>query len=327
MRKGKGKGQHQVWILEEGREQNMKLDALIIGGGIAGLQGAIQLGRYGYRVLVVDANEGRSSMCRSYHNILGWPDGIGGPELRELGRMQAERLGVRFLRGWASDAQSIPGGFRVKVEGQELEAKTMLLATGVKDRFPELPGLRGCLGITIYVCPDCDAYEIRGRSTLVLGSGEVGARMTLTLSRWTNRLVYLNHEQKPVSENLLGELERRGISHLPEQAERVLLEPGSSGLFQGLILRGGRVIEAERGFIAFGGNDVRSDLAAKLGATLHQNRHVEVDPRTKETSVKGLWAAGDIGVHAEQVTVAMGEGAIAAIWMHKALTKMEEEGS
>lgn len=305
----------------------MKLDALIIGGGIAGLQAAIQLGRYGYKVLVVDADEGRSSMCRSYHNILGWPDGVGGPELRELGRKQAERLGVRFLKGWASDAQSIPEGFRIMVEGQELEARTMLLATGVKDRFPELPGLRDCLGITIYVCPDCDAYEIRGRSTLVLGSGEVGARMALTLSRWTDQLVYLNHEQKPVPENLLRELTYRGIPHVSEQAERVLLEPGSSGLIQGLVLRRGKIIEAERGFIAFGGNDVRSDLARRLGAKLHQNSHVEADPRTKETSVKGLWAAGDIGVHAEQVTAAMGEGTIAAIWMHKTLTKMKGEGN
>src|SRR3954449_8067559 len=76
----------------------MNFDCIIIGGGIAGLQASIQLGRYMHKVLVIDSGYGRSTLCRSYHNILGWPDGISGEELRRLGRQQAEKLGVAFVQ-------------------------------------------------------------------------------------------------------------------------------------------------------------------------------------------------------------------------------------
>ena len=82
---------------EEGRAVMEQYDSMIVGGGIAGLQAAIQLGRYEHRVLVIDAGYGRSTLCKSYHNLLGWPDGVSGEELRRLGRLQAEKLGVTFV--------------------------------------------------------------------------------------------------------------------------------------------------------------------------------------------------------------------------------------
>ena len=84
-------------------------------------------------------------------------------------------------------------------------------------------------------------------------------------------------------------------------------------------LADGRTIEADRGFTAFGGNEVRSSLGAQLGAKLSHNRHIETDSRTKLTSVRHLWAAGDVAVHSEQSAIAMGDGSQAAIWMHKSL--------
>lgn len=83
----------------------MLYDCIIVGGGIAGLQGAIQLGRYQHQTLVIDAQDGRSTLCRSYHNILGWPDGVSGKELRERGKTQAEKLGVQFTQGEVKKAK------------------------------------------------------------------------------------------------------------------------------------------------------------------------------------------------------------------------------
>ncbi|MEC0247881.1 FAD-dependent oxidoreductase, partial [Paenibacillus chitinolyticus] len=92
----------------------MTYDSIIVGGGIAGLQAAIQLGRYGHRVLVIDAGYGRSTLCANYHNVLGYPDGISGEELRRTGRGQAEALGVAFAEGLAVRlAGSLESGFRV----------------------------------------------------------------------------------------------------------------------------------------------------------------------------------------------------------------------
>jgi len=304
-------------------------DSIIVGGGIAGLQAAIQLGRYEHQVLVIDAGYGRSTLCRSYHNILGWPDGISGEELRQIGRQQAEKLGVQFFPDEVvhAVAKGKPGeGFELwGKSGKGFEAKTVLLATGLIDRMPEISGLKPCLGLTVYVCPDCDAYEIKGLRTLVMGSGAAGANMALTISPRTQELTYINHELRPVQKEILSELQQKGIVYIAEEIEEVIA--GSNGSFHGVRLMSGKKIEADRGFIAFGGNEVKSDLARQLGAERMENRHIVTDPRSKMTSVPFVWAAGDVGVHAEQVTIAMGEGAQAAIWMNKALLMMKEEAN
>ncbi|MCZ8513282.1 NAD(P)/FAD-dependent oxidoreductase [Paenibacillus filicis] len=301
-------------------------DCLIVGGGIAGLQAAIQLGRYRHKVLVVDKGIGRSTWCRSYHNILGWPDGISGPELRRLGRQQAEKLGVEFRQDEVIAAAK--NGKDVEAacaSGGSIRGKTLLVASGVTDRFPPIPGLMPCLGLSVYVCPDCDGYETRNRRTIVLGSGPVGANMALTLKHWTDKLVYVNHERAVVGSELLDRLQREGIEYFEEEIESVVAPGhGPDGAFGGVRLRSGGLVSGERGFIAFGGNEVHSDWTRALGLERLDNWHIVTDPRTKQTNVPGIWAAGDIGVHAEQVTVAMGEGALSAIWIHKELQQRLE---
>jgi thioredoxin reductase (NADPH) len=302
-------------------------ETIIVGGGIAGLQAAIQLGRYGHHVKVIDSGYGRSTLCRSYHNILGYPDGISGAELRRIGRLQAERLGIEFAEDEVVTA--IKHGDTFELQGNNnpehtYRAKTVLLATGVLDRFPDIPNLVPCLGLTVYVCPDCDGYEVRGRRTLVMGAGDTGAGMALTLSYWTNDLIYVNHEKKPVREELMNQLQSKQIDYREEAILEVIAggEP-ARGSFAGVVLERGEQLQAERGFIAFGGNEVKTGIADMLGVERLENRHIVTDPRSKETSVKHVWAAGDIGVHAEQVTVAMGEGSLAAIWIHKALMSQQ----
>ncbi|MDF2658126.1 MAG: dependent oxidoreductase family protein [Paenibacillus sp.] len=295
-------------------------DCLIVGGGIAGLQAAIQIGRYGHAALVVDKGDGRSTLCRSYHNLLGWPDGVSGSELRRLGRVQAESTGVRFVKDEITDAVRQEEWLELAGAERTYKARTVLLATGIVDRFPDLPGLVPCLGKTVYVCPDCDAHEVRNRKTIVMGSGDTGAAMAITLSGWTGDLLYVNHERKPIKQELANQLKEAGIAVIPERIVAVLEK--DDGVFGGITLRDGGDIWAERGFIAFGGNEVRSGLAKKLGAERHENGHIMTDARTKMTTVPNVWAAGDIGVHSEQVAIAMGEGSQAAIWMHKALSRM-----
>jgi thioredoxin reductase (NADPH) len=306
-------------------------DSLIVGGGMAGLQAAIQLGRYGDRVLVIDSGYGRSSLCRSYHNILGWPDGVGGEELRSKGRKQAESFGVEFVLDEIVEASSSANTNPIGAEqgrfelvgksGERYQGQTLLLATGLMDRFPDLPGLVPCFGLTVYVCPDCDGYEIKDRSTIIMGAGDVGAEMALLLADLASVMVYVNHERKQVKAEALEKLKNKGIDHVQEEIAEVLSD--GNGKFEGVKLASGKILEAERGFIAFGGNHVKSELAKQLGVERLENRHLVADPRTKMTNVRHLWAAGDVGVHSEQVTIAMGEGTQAAIWIHKALVQSD----
>lgn len=301
----------------------MTYDCIIVGGGIAGLQAAIQLGRYSsHRVLVMDSGYGRSTLCHQYHNILGFPDGISGEELRRLGRDEATRLGTEFVQGTAIHARKHEGIFDIEMEeGVVYSSRTLLLATGLTDRFPKLEGLEACLGNSVYVCPDCDGYEVQDRSTVVLGAGKAGASMALILSARTNHLVYINHERSEVPNELMAKLKEKEIEYREAAISEIIT--GKPGCFEGVRLAGGDVIRAERGFLAFGGNHVHSELAEQLGVRLLDNRHIETHHRSKMTNVENVWVAGDLGAHAEQVTVAMGEGAMAAIWIHKVLSGMQ----
>ncbi|NIK76755.1 thioredoxin reductase [Paenibacillus castaneae] len=300
----------------------MRFDCIIVGGGIAGLQAAVQLGRYRHKVAVIDAADGRSRLCRSYHNLLGWQDGVSGAQLLAAGREQAERLHVQFIRATADTVREESGGFVIHTNtGETFHGKRLLLATGVKDRLPPFPELLPCMGISVYICPDCDGYEVADRRTIVIGSGNPGANMALTLMHWTTELIYVNHELAALDEQLFHQLEQHRISYIKKSIHSVITQQSS---FKGVELSDGTVLEAERCFVALGGNIVRSDIAEQLNVQLSDNKHILVDARTKKTSVQHVWAAGDVTAHSEMAAIAMGDGSQAAIWIHKSLIEAIE---
>lgn len=293
-------------------------DCIVIGGGIAGLQAAIQLGRYNHDVLVLDSNQGRSTICKCYHNILGWPDGVSGLDLRRLGKQHAEKYGVSFVQDKVLSLQKQDGAFIMGTEkNDQYEAATVFLATGLVNQLPDIDNLKPCLGKNIYVCPDCDGYEISGKPTVVLGSGNTGANMAVTLTYWSKDLVYINHGQTPIDENAFEALESYNIPVIHEAIKKVILDEDEN--LKGFMLSSGQIVEAERGFTGFSGNKMNYELAEQAGVALNEKKHVIVNPRTKETNVEGIWAGGDLIAHSEQTTIAMGDGSQAAIWIHKRL--------
>ncbi|WP_322906194.1 NAD(P)/FAD-dependent oxidoreductase [Paenibacillus campi] len=308
-------------------DSNTYYDCIIVGGGIAGLQAAVQLGRYSaHRVLVIDAGVGRSTLCQNYGNLLGFPDGVSGEQLREIGRQQAEPLGIEFHQDRILEAKRQDDHFLLKgAEGESYRARTLLIATGLIDRFPRLPGLTETLGFSMYVCPDCDGYEIEGRRTVVIGAGEAGAQMALILAPRTDQLLYINHEGTSFKPETMKRLQEHGIDYIESAVDRV--EHSGDGMLEAVKLKDGQTIEAERGFIAFGGNHVNSELAEQLGVETLHNHHIEVDARSKMTNIEHVWVAGDLAAHSEQANIAMGEGAQAAIWIHKTLSRMKNNTS
>ena len=225
-------------------------DSIIIGGGIAGLQGAIQLGRYKHRVLVIDAEDGRSAYCHSFHNVLGYPDGVSGPELRQTGRLHAQTLGVEFMNDKVASAENQGGVFTVETEsGSKFEGRTLFIATGIVDRIPPFPELKPCLGVSVYVCPDCDGYEVSNQKTIVMGSGNPGANMALTISYWTDDIIYVNHEEKDVDSELLEKLAQKGIEHRKEAISKVYADGPD---FHGVELPGERLWRRKKAFWLLG---------------------------------------------------------------------------
>ncbi len=293
-------------------------ECIIVGAGIAGLQAAIQLGRYMHKVLVIDNEDGRSNLCRGYHNILGWPEGVSGETLRELGRKQAAKYGIEFRKDFVIEAKKNNGVITVKTEaGIIYRTTTILLSTGIKDRIPLIKNINPCLGISIYVCPDCDGYEVRDQHVLLLGAGKTGANLALTLTYWTKTITFINHDAKELEQSLLDQLAKKNISVINEQIDTIVTKNETD--FKGVKLKNGQTVQGDKGFIGFGGNAVHSELAKQLGVERLENKHVLVDPRTKETNVSNVWAAGDLVAHSEQVTIAMADGCQAAIWIHKRL--------
>lgn len=296
----------------------MKYDCIIIGGGIAGLQAAIQLGRYQHQILVIDNHKGRSSLCKEYHNILGYPNGISGDKLRKIGKSQAEQLGVEFQFETALHVEKKDKFFIVTTANQSTYiGKRLLLATGISEQIPDLEGIYSCLGKSIYLCPDCDGYEVRNQKTVVIGTGNKGASITKTLSYWTK-----NYDSSPITDHYDQYLKKNHIPYYTAQVTKLHIE--SESQLTGITLESGEFISTNHAFLAMSGTKVETDLAKQLNVERMENEHIIVNPRTKETNIKHVYAVGDITVHSQLLTVAMGEGAQAAIWIHKSLLKEDE---
>lgn len=163
-------------------------DVLVVGAGPAGLEAALVLARAGRSVVVLDGGPGRNAPSAHAYNVFT-RDGTPPAELRRIGREQAERYGARFFSTEATHATADADGVRVSLaDGTEVTARRLLLATGVVDELPAIPGLAKAWGETVVHCPYCHGYELRGRPTAVLSRGEMAAEFARTLTGWTDRL-------------------------------------------------------------------------------------------------------------------------------------------
>jgi thioredoxin reductase (NADPH) len=303
--------------------QDDVLDCLVIGGGPAGLTAAIYLGRFGRRFLVVDAGDPRAAWIPVSHNIPFFGEGIPGPRILERQRGHAEQYGTRVLRGTVTELRKAPGdriGFVATVEEEggaprRIEARRALLATGSVDVEPDLPDLPGAVrrGLVRY-CPICDGYEARGRRTAVIGHGARGAGEAGFIARTYSADVTLLTLGKTMDDLEPGERER-----LEGQGVKIVEQPVAA-----LDVRGGQIAALRTG----GGEELRFDvlysalgleyrtgLARALGAEHDAQGALAVDAHN-QTSVNGLYAAGDVARGLDQIVVAMGHAAVAATHIH-----------
>lgn len=295
------------------------LDCLIVGAGPAGLTAAIYLTRFRRRIAAVDAGESRARGIPRSHNFPGFPDGIPGLELLERLQTQARALGAEIILDRVNQLQgNFDTGFVAQLSLQKLEARTVLLATGVRDLEPALEGFVAARqqGLVRY-CPVCDGYEYRDQRIGVIGNGEHGIREVEFIRTFSDRLTYI-----PVdgADSLLPEWRER----LAAQQAAVLDRPIRIATATDAPLR----IETAAGesqpfdvvYCALG-CVVRSELALQLGAQCDGQRCLVVDAHL-HTAVPGLYAAGDVVSSLDQLAVAMGQAAIAATAIHNQLRKL-----
>lgn len=292
-------------------------DAVVVGAGPGGLTAAIYLGRFRRRFVVIHDGDARAGWIPTSHNHPGFPDGIGGPDLLARMTAQAERYGARLMRGKVERIERADGLFHLTVAtGETLAARHVLLATGVTDNEPKLPDLFDLVqkGL-IRICPICDGYEVIGQTVGVIGNGEKGAREATFLRTYSDA-VTLIHVGEP---QILGAEARRalaeqGVDIVDSAITAVQIEDdhiraldfGSGGM---------RAFDAVYSAL---GSTPRAMLADQLGAESDPGGCLQVDGH-QQTSVPGLYAAGDLVRGLNQISVAQAEAAIAATDIHNQL--------
>lgn len=291
-------------------------DCVVIGGGPAGLTAAIYLGRFLRSTLVIDAGAGRAASIPTTHNLVGFPEGISGEDLLLRMGQHAARYGAELVSGVVKSIALAETGFVVDMASRTFEARTLLLAQGVINHKPRLAQAAHDRGVSrglIRYCPICDAYEVRGKRVAVLGCSEHGAAEAIFVRHYSDAVTLLTQDAAILSRADRADLARSGIAvHLA--AVRSLLVNDDDIL---VTLSDGRSLSFDTLYVALGTSG-RSELARMAGAELSASGCIIVDDY-QQTSISGLFAAGDVVEGLDQIAVAAGQAAKAATAIHNLL--------
>jgi len=285
-------------------------DAVVVGGGPAGLSAAGWLGRYRRRVVVLDGGEHRNRWVEHSHGYLSRDD-ADPKELLRLAREQVTAYPTVELRSGHAHAahRADDGTFVVDSSLGPLQAKRVVLATGVVDAFPEVERFFEHYGADVFHCPTCDGYEAKDCEVVAFGWSSQVAGFALTLLEWAAKVTVVTDGSRfEGDETCRRALERHSVDVLEDDAVELL---GTRGAMRGVRLRGGAVLPCQLAFFSIA-HHPRTELAAELGCRLTGEGCIEVDQEGL-TSVPGVYAAGDVTPGMQLVQVAGAKGAVAGV--------------
>lgn len=288
------------------------LDVIIIGGSYSGIAAALQLSRARRRVLVIDAGVRRNRNASHSHGFVG-QDGVDPAAIAAKGRSEVLAYPTaKWLEARAEFASRTESGFAVVANGERYEAQRLILALGVVDDLPDVPGMSERWGKSIFHCPYCHGYELDQGKIGVIATGPMSVHQAMMLPDW-GPTTYFTRRFQPTPEERLG-LERRGVT----------IEPGDVKAIEEqatVRLRDGRALTFAGLFVA-PKNRVLGSFAEDLGLELEDGpmgRIIKADPMTKQTSVPNVFACGDAALPAGSVTFAVADGARAGFGAHRSL--------
>ncbi|MEY9925925.1 thioredoxin reductase [Catenulispora sp. GP43] len=297
-------------------------DVVIVGGGAAGLSAALMLGRARRSVLVVDARAPRNAKAGHMHGYLS-RDGMPPMELLEHGRDEVLSYGGVIVTDYAEKAEPTEDGFRVTLaSGCVATGRQLLVATGLTDVLPEIPGMAELWARDVHVCPYCHGWEVQDGPLATVATGPFSTHHTLLLRQWTEDLVYVLNGH-PLEDADRAKLTARGI-RIEERPLQRLVE--KDGRLSALELADGTLLAREAVF-----------LVPKLEAnsTLLDTLGCEKDPETGwikagvggRTSVPGVWVAGNVADPANGVIAAAGAATLTAAQINTALVEADVEAA
>ncbi|OUC98104.1 NAD(P)/FAD-dependent oxidoreductase [Streptosporangium minutum] len=282
-------------------------DVVVVGAGAAGLNAALLLGRARRKVAVIDAGEPRNAPAAHMHGFLS-RDGLSPATLLELGRAEVARYGVRLIQG---RVEQIDRGYHVRmVGGPVIKGRRVLVATGLRDELPDIPGVHERWGKDVLHCPYCHAYEVRDRPLAVLGTHPGAVHQALLLRAWSDDVAFFPHALELTAQDR-ERLEARGLRVVEGEIKRLVVD---GDRLHGIELADGRAVPRAAAFL-FPRMVPRDELLTHLGCDKDDNGWVATD-RTGRTGVAGVWAAGNVIDPRAQVVTAAGMGSAAAFAMN-----------
>ena len=302
-----------------------RFDVVIVGGGPAGLSAGLVLGRACRRVLICDSGHGRNAPAAAVHGFLT-QDGTPPAELRRIGREQLKPYDVALHDGMVTDAKKVEGGFEVTLDDTEVVAcRKLILATGLADGLPEIPGLKEFWGDSIILCPYCHGWEFKGQPWSFIAAPEDVIESATLLLGWTKRLSLLTNGPVDLPAATRDWLSNRSIEVFQERIERL---EGDDGKLKAIRFERGRRLQCSVLYLRSRFRQA-SNLAEKLGCELIESGFtagmVKTDPMSV-TRVEGVYVIGDASAGPPIVASAVAEGSMAAGAANRAML-IEDSGS
>jgi thioredoxin reductase len=278
-------------------------DVVVVGGGAAGLAGAVALARSRRSVLVVDAGDPRNAPASHVHNFLS-RDGTPPADVYAVGRQEVARYGGRVETGRVTALSRSGERFAVQIGGRAVTARRLLVATGVRDELPQVPGLAERWGVDVLHCPYCHGWEVRGRRIGILATGPATMHQALLFRQLSTHVTVLAHTGPELSGEQREQLSALGIPVIQGTVTKV--EAGDGGL-TGVRLADGTRVSLDALIVA-PRMTARAELLAPLGLAPSEvtmggqviGTQIEADP-SGATSVPGVWVAGNLAAINAQV--------------------------
>ncbi|HEX3732267.1 MAG TPA: NAD(P)/FAD-dependent oxidoreductase, partial [Mycobacteriales bacterium] len=281
-------------------------EAIIVGGGPAGLSAALTLGRTHRTVLLLDSGRGRNAAADATHNLFT-RDGAPPEQLCEIGRDQLSNYpSVKIRNSEAASAKEVPDvGFEVTLsDGSTAAGKRLLLASGLVDNLPNLPGAAPLWGSSVLNCPYCHGFEVSRKRIAVIGAEPDRAKLALHLSRFSDDVTLCTNGPAEFPPALQSALRKAGIEQRYEPISQL---EGMTEWLETVIFESGPPLACDAAFIKAEAEQ-RSSLPEQLGCVAFDDRLIEVD-ESGQTSVSGVYAAGDM---ARRATVPIPQAAVIA---------------
>jgi thioredoxin reductase len=292
-------------------------DVVIVGAGPAGLSAALVLGRCSRRVLVCDNGHPRNEASHAMHGYLS-RDGMPPREFLRLAREELKPYTTVALRDvTVVDARCENKRFLTTLEtGETVESRKLLIATGVRDNVPRIEGIDALYGRSVFHCPYCDGWEVRGEPLAVYGKGEKGYGLSLELTAWSSDILLCTDGPSELAERQVERLSRNGIVVVEERVVRL---EGSDGVLHRIVFDG-REPAGRRALFFTTGQHQQSPLATALGCEMNDKGTVHTG-KYETTHLPGLFVAGDASHAVQWVVIAAAEGAEAAFAINTDLIK------